>query len=444
MRILAVTRSFRPGPTEDAYGRACREVLTRIGRHHEVSVLTAAGPDPNLDADLRIYASLPEELVLSGTWRPAVPEVVAQIAGLTAALDPDLIYLWDIQGLGPIGALVTAAISRPTVWHLVGSAPVVLASKAGAPPFELGAFRSVLALCAAVQTSQAAAALDVDPFRLVVRQPLWELARARESPSLARPGLGSAGGAGAAAQTGRGLRLVQLGFPGPGLNALVGAVIELTHRYPASLSLQLTGPDTRRMHQVLAGLPDGCPPGTISFSPKPEGVFDLAVLTAGGDDPVAFEPLDALQCSAALMAVGGHPDLEPLRPGSDYLDLAEPFTSASLADRIWAAWTTGALPRLAESLSEALDSGEPSVSAVEQFLELARLSTPPFPGPEAARRVLARQSVAWFDREVVTRAAPTLLRYRFVDAVIERGDRAGVPWRRLVRVARGLRPGPPR
>ena len=147
MRILVLTNLFPP-EFLGGYELGCAQMTAALSeRGHDVHVLTSRskveGPErPGLIRRLElapIYesdraASSPPEVnryfhLLSTVINPVNVDVTADVLG---ELEPDVVYLWNILGLGGIALLeLLRRTGQPWVWHLMDCVPSLLCHVVG-------------------------------------------------------------------------------------------------------------------------------------------------------------------------------------------------------------------------------------------------------------------------------------------------------------------------
>ena len=147
MRILVVSNLYPPD-IEGGYERACAQVVSSLKeRGHEVSVLTSVPRRPvaREDGVLRglqladVYdpvLSRPRDaagwarLSVAAEWIDAAN--VHRLLGEVERTRPDVVYVWNIEGLGGLGLLLALQLlGIPWVMHLGDPVPGIIAALRG-------------------------------------------------------------------------------------------------------------------------------------------------------------------------------------------------------------------------------------------------------------------------------------------------------------------------
>jgi glycosyltransferase involved in cell wall biosynthesis len=147
MKILAVSNLYPPD-VEGGYERGCAQVVAGLrDRGHAVSVLTSvprrpSEPEERVVRTLRLAdvfdpvlgkPSAPSSwarLSVSALWVDAAN--VFRLLDEVQRLKPDVVYVWNIQGIGGISLLLALQqLGQPWVMHLMDPVPGIIAALRG-------------------------------------------------------------------------------------------------------------------------------------------------------------------------------------------------------------------------------------------------------------------------------------------------------------------------
>jgi glycosyltransferase involved in cell wall biosynthesis len=142
MKILAISNLYPPGNL-GGYELGCKHVVEALrSTGHEVEVLTTPAAEVSADPDYVL-----RELQLAPVYNPnrvASQSTVERCQALARGnfvtadnvhvlvktlegFDPDVVYLWNLYGLGGLGIVCClSGTSRPWVWHLMDTIPAFL------------------------------------------------------------------------------------------------------------------------------------------------------------------------------------------------------------------------------------------------------------------------------------------------------------------------------
>ena len=149
MKILVVSNLYPPD-VMGGYEMGCQQVTDALlEAGHEVAVLTSTGghhvtPQPHVHRVMhlteiydaaRMAASSPVTRLLCEADSYFVnPGNVAALTSLIETFEPDVVYLWNLIGVGGLGIVGTVHhLGLPWVWHLMDAVPAYLCSFHGRP-----------------------------------------------------------------------------------------------------------------------------------------------------------------------------------------------------------------------------------------------------------------------------------------------------------------------
>jgi glycosyltransferase involved in cell wall biosynthesis len=149
VRILVVSNLYPPD-VMGGYEMGCQQVADALLAHgHEVEVLTSVAghrfePQPHVhrrlhlteiyDAERMAASSALTRLLCEADSYFVNPGNVFALTSLIERFEPDVVYLWNLIGVGGLG-LVGAVhhLGLPWVWHLMDAVPAYLCSFRGRP-----------------------------------------------------------------------------------------------------------------------------------------------------------------------------------------------------------------------------------------------------------------------------------------------------------------------
>ena len=149
MRILVVSNLYPPDVI-GGYELLCGDAVEALRRRgHEVTVLTSSPRSTPIDSDpghverrlampevwdARVFGGL-DVTTRSAEWSRAAwvnPHNVHQLLDSIGRLRPDVVYLWNLLGIGGLAiAATTASTGIPWVWHLMDAVPIAICSVDG-------------------------------------------------------------------------------------------------------------------------------------------------------------------------------------------------------------------------------------------------------------------------------------------------------------------------
>ncbi len=147
MKVLVLS-NFYPPDVKGGYELGCKQAVDALrGRGHDVHVLTTAPrvPVPRIPSVLRRFQA-PDVLdhYLFHHSRPVTAHLaqadsllvssynVHVLLETIAELEPDVVYVWMITGIGGLGLMAALRhVGMPWVWHLMDDVPLMLGRLSG-------------------------------------------------------------------------------------------------------------------------------------------------------------------------------------------------------------------------------------------------------------------------------------------------------------------------
>ena len=316
MRILVVSNLYHPH-VRGGYELAARQTVEGLrARGHRVTVMTEERPgepaDPDVVRTLRLTPVYDGEF-LAGLEPAARRAAMAtgylhdarNVAALLSAVDavrPDVVYCWNLAGLGALGLLATAhALGTPVVLHLMDYYPETIATLVGAHrgaylAFMNRACRPGIVCCSdTVRGHVRAAGIDVDVEVMHNWVAPESVAQKTEYPTPERP-----------------LRVAYVGqlLPEKGLDIVLDAVASLPVSIRGRVRLDLIGrgapSEIQRLHGRIRthGLDAAVrlePPRAHEQMLATYRDYDVLVFVTHAREPFAFVPLEAMAAGLAVV-----------------------------------------------------------------------------------------------------------------------------------------------
>ncbi len=471
MRIMVVTNLFPPEML-GGYEVLCREMTEYLAGRHEVRVLTSLGglygpreavtpdrdhgvPLPGVDYELAQVLPAPVGYALERSHNPRLfdPGATRLHRGFdqaSAALllreirdyRPDVVYMFNPLGSGPVGLLAVAAASVPLVVHLEDAMDLTMAD----------AIRDDEPLRGLLASAKARAwAISCSSVILPGNAMFGSFERVDLLPNWLRLGafaVGADDATGGARSTrtgeGGGIRAVSFGqiLAHKGVDRAVGAAEVYNDRHgaltldvfgdvgnPFAKELQARAERSRHRdrlrfrgrlarERLLAELPS----------------YDVALLPLPESEPFGLVVIEALAAGCPVVTTSPCGATEWLSASEEYVPVAPGASPEAIASALHAALGSGQLARMRQRaagvVAERFDLETVVGPRVEEILaEAAAELGPPSleEGIRAAERLLyMRRLSGWAARPGPSRG--DRFRYRLADEVVAMGDRVGIPW----------------
>jgi glycosyltransferase involved in cell wall biosynthesis len=471
MRIMVVTNLFPPEML-GGYEVLCKEMTEYLAARHEVRVVTSSGglygPMEVGSRDLLDGSSVhacdyevvrilptPTGYALQQAENPRLlaPSVTRLLRGFdqaSAALllreiadyRPEVLYMFNPLGCGPVGLLAVAAASVPLVVHLEDHLDITMADALRSDDPARGLLASAKARSWAISCSSVILPGNAmfGRFERIELVQNWV-----RGETLAASAPNAPGGAGRASlKAGRGIRAVSFGqiLPQKGVDRAVQAAEVYNDRY-GPLTIDVFGDLANPFAKDLQAMAERSRHrDQLHFRgrlPREELLaklhsYDVALLPLPESEPFGLVVLEAMAAGCPVVTTSPCGATEWLSASEEYVPVAPQASPEAIASALKDAVGSGLLAdmrkRAREVIVDRFDLEAVVAPRVEAILAEAaeRLGPPSLAeGLAAAERMLYMRRLA--DREQPGGATrENRFRYRLVDEVVAIGDRAGIPW----------------